>query len=119
MPLLSHETVAVAEMPECPLTDGSLAYSDRLRITINNAANAGVQTEKLSDTSIFYQELSLASLREYHQLTRFLACEVGVLVLRVPPQQTHFTSIFSSVVSQLDGRNLCESNELERARIAI
>ena len=99
--MITEETLIARDLPECPLLDGSLAFSGSLRLTIS------LPSQRI--------EVVIPGLKDFYQCLRFLNDTEGQLFKSVPSTCT-FGEIFGHVctLKQSDvAVDLCQGFEGE------
>lgn len=70
-------------MPECPLLDGSLAYTEKLKITIVNNCGKNI-------LEIYFNNNAVS---EFNGFLRFIR-DTESVQMRAAPESSHFSHIF-------------------------
>lgn len=80
------------DLPECPLLDGSLAYTEKLKLMID---------EQIANKPIV--EIFFNNLQDFHNCVRFISretsegCTESAVLLRATPASSHFSHIFGLI----------------------
>ena len=100
--IIDRDTLVTFEMPECPLLDGSLSYSDKYKVTLDLLHFGGT-----SERSVFI-DIFMNNVRDFHSFLK-ICKDTECTKLRLPPQRTHFSRIFH-LIQYLYPLSLAESH---------
>ena len=88
--IIDGDTLVTHDMPECPLLDGSLAFSEKHKVTLDLLHYGGT-----SECSV-YIDIFMNNVRDFHSFLK-LCKDTECTRLRLPPQRTRFSRIFGLI----------------------
>ena len=88
--IVDRDTLVTHDMPECPLLDGSLAYTEKHKLTLDLLHHNNTNERQV------YIDIFVNSVRDFQAFLN-MCRQAECVKLRNPPAQTHFTHIFGFI----------------------